>query len=74
MEISKMNRLKKGLFCGIVPIVFEFDPDGLGIDIKYRWYSPYWLLDAVASVYDFFADLSGFDGGYVIRHIKYCDE
>ena len=65
-----MSRLKSGLLCGILPIVFEFDEDGLGIDIKERWYSPVWLIDLVCDTWDFFASLSGFDGGWSITNIK----
>lgn len=65
-----MSKLKKGLFCGIVPIVFEFDSDGLGIDIKERWYSPVWLLDAVSVMWEFFGDMVGYDGGWVIKNVR----
>jgi hypothetical protein len=60
----------RGLFCGCVPIRFNFEDDGLGIDIADDWYSPVWLLDAVGAVWDFIAGCVGWDGGWHISHIK----
>lgn len=60
----------KGLFCGIVPIRFNFEDDGLGIDIQDNWFSPPWLLDFVSDVWEFVAGCVGWEGGWSVTNVK----
>ena len=71
--VSASKYQYKGLFCGIVPIRFNFYQDGQGIDIADDWYSPWWLLTAVSAIWNFIAGCVGFEGGFAIQNIRKID-
>lgn len=59
----------EGMFCGCVPVYAKEIETEAPILVEKNW-CPGWALEVVGYIFDFFGDLTGYEGGWPMRFRK----